>query len=157
MEWGPCIIALKGLHLLTQSHQSSQSQVSSLMPHPAVIVDRVFPGFLRHPEGIVKNFPVFLFCFWNSFLEWVWADSRCHVYASLDTLDSLTQTYQYIGFKILTSQIYSSAGNMGFWVSFTEEGVGLVYSKVGFWNGPCAYIKLWFYASPHLSFPFKQA
>ena len=63
MEWGPCVIALKGLHLLTQSHQSSQSQMSSIMPHPAVIVDRVIPGFIRDPERIVKDFPVFMFCF----------------------------------------------------------------------------------------------
>ena len=157
MEWVPCIIALKGLHLLTQSHQYSQSQVSSFMPHPAVIVDRVIPGFIRVPEGILKIFPVFWCCFWNSFLYWVWADSRCHVYASLDTLDSHTETYQYIGFKIITSQINSSARNMGFWVPFIEEGVGLVYSKVGFRNGTCAYVKLWFYASPRLSFPLKEA
>ena len=63
MEWGPCIFDLNGLHLLTQSHQSSQSQVSSLIPHPAVIVDRVIPGFIRDPEGIVNNFPVFGFVF----------------------------------------------------------------------------------------------
>ena len=78
-------------------------------------------------------------------------------YASLDTFDSLAETYQYIGFKILTSQIYSCAGNMGRGVRFIEEGVGLVYSVFGFWNVTWINIKLWFYASPHLSFPLKQA
>ena len=153
MKWGPCIFALKGLHLLTQSHQSSPSQVSSLMPHPAVIVDRVIPKFHQRPWRKSKEFPCFFVFFLKFFLKWFWADSHCHVYASLDTLDSLTETYQYIGFKVFTSPIYSTAGNMGFWVPFTEEGVGLVYSIVGFRNGTYAYIKLWFYTSPHLSFP----
>ena len=63
MEWVSCIIALKGLHLLNLSHKSSQSQESSLMQHPEVVVDRVFPGFIRDPEGIVKNFPFFCFVF----------------------------------------------------------------------------------------------
>ena len=67
------------------------------------------------------------------------------------------ETYKYIGFKILTSKIYYSALNMEFWVPFTEEGVRLFYSVFGFWNGTCTYIKLWFYASPRLSFPLKQA
>ena len=53
MEWVAYSITSKGLHLLTEPHQSSQPQMSCLMSHPAVGVDVVNPSFITSPERII--------------------------------------------------------------------------------------------------------
>ena len=153
---------LKGLRLLPQPHQTSQPL--SVHPYVSISCGSIFVQSRWHHSPwtnsvrISLSFTVFVSRVFKSewFLSWGLAALHCCVSAALHPLDSLTERYQYIGFKILTSQIYSWAVNRGCWGQFTEQGVGLVHYILGLWNGICANFKPLFNASPHLSFPVKQ-